>query len=464
MSPLNDSILPRFESMGARNDADSLDKYGRDHSSFSMPDPLAVVFPRNTEDVVELVQYAREHGIALVPSGGRTGLSGGAVASHQELVVSFEKMNKIIDFDPLAPAITVEAGVITATVQDYARDQGLFFPVDYASSGSSQVGGNVATNAGGIKVLRYGLTRDWVLGMTVVTGQGEVLKLNNALVKNATGLDLRHLMIGSEGTLGLITEVTLGLTSPPPQQAVMVLGCPDMDQVMALFARARNQLTLSAYEFFSDKALQHVLDGGQSQPPFDERTPYYALIEFDCTDDSDQDRALAVFSNSLEAGEVVDGVISQSDSQAAELWTLREHISERISHLLPHKNDIAVRVARLPEFLKKLDALLHEHYPQFEVIWFGHIGDGNLHLNILKPADWSIEAFKQETASINAHVYGLVKEYAGSISAEHGLGLLKRDHLSDSRSEAEIQLMRQIRLLFDPDGILNPGKMLPDPI
>lgn len=462
MSQQTDAILRRFESMGASRDSDQLDKYGRDHSSFSQPDPLAVVFPRSTDDVVELVRYACEHQIALVPSGGRTGLSGGAVAARQELVVSFEKMNTIIDFDPLAPAVTVQAGVITATLQEYARQQGLFFPVDYASSGSSQIGGNVATNAGGIKVLRYGLTRDWVLGMTVVTGQGEVLTLNNALIKNATGLDLRHLMIGSEGTLGLITEVTLGLTSPPPQQAVMVLGCPDMDQVMALFARARSTLTLSAYEFFSDRALQHVLDGGASQPPFDERTPYYALIEFDCVDEADQDRALAVFSDSLEAGEVVDGVISQSDTQAAELWALREHISERISGHSPHKNDIAVRVARLPEFLRRLDALLQAHYPQFEVIWFGHIGDGNLHLNILKPADWSVEAFRAETAGINAQVYGLVREYQGSISAEHGLGLLKKDHLADSRSEAEIELMRQIRRLFDPDGILNPGKMLPE--
>ncbi len=461
MNLSTDEIVAQLAHLGCTSDPDQCAIHGADSSSFSQPDACAVVFPRSTADVVEIVRLASAHDIALVPSGGRTGLSGGAVACRQELVVAMDKMDRIGEFDPVDRCVTVQAGVITANVQAFARDQGLFYPVDYASSGSSQIGGNVATNAGGIKVVRYGLTRDWVVGLQVVTAAGEVLELNSALVKNATGYDLRHLMIGSEGTLGIITEVTLKLTEPPVQQAVMVVGCQQMSHVMSIFDRARTTLRLSAYEFFSDAAMQHVIDGGQVNAPFDERTPYYALIEFDCISDRDQDNALQVFSDCMEAGLLDDGVISQSESQAQDLWKLREHISERISHHHPHKNDIAVRVSRVPDFLAQLDDIVASDFPEFEVIWFGHIGDGNLHLNILKPADWSVEQFRQSTVAINERVYGLVRQFDGSISAEHGLGLLKKDHLADSRSEAEIALMRQIKQVFDPQNILNPGKMLP---
>lgn len=203
--------------------AEDLISYGQDWTRFLTPAPLAVVFPRNTEEVQELVTWAAREGQALVPSGGRTGLSGGAVAAAGELVVSMDKMRRRMDFDRNDRALWVEAGMITATIQDFARDQGLFYPVDFAASGSSQIGGNVATNAGGIRVLRYGLTREQVRGLTVITGSGERLDLNNGLIKNATGYDLRHLMVGSEGTLGLITEVILGLVEPPPELGVMIL-------------------------------------------------------------------------------------------------------------------------------------------------------------------------------------------------------------------------------------------------
>ena len=213
-------------------DSDTLSNYGKDWTRVYQPNPLAIVFPRDTDQVQSLVKIANEQGFGLVPSGGRTGLSGGAMSTNQEVVVSFDKMNHIGEFNAVDRSVVCQAGVITEQLQEFAAQQGLFYPVDFASSGSSQIGGNIATNAGGIKVIRYGLTRDWVAGLKVVTGKGDILELNNGLVKNATGYDLRHLFIGSEGTLGFITEATIRLMRPPKHLAVLVLGVPEFDALM----------------------------------------------------------------------------------------------------------------------------------------------------------------------------------------------------------------------------------------
>ncbi len=263
---LLDGIRAFIEPAHVRTDADSGLHYGRDWTRLHTPNPLAVVLPGNIEQVQQLVRYANEHRLALVPSGGRTGLSGAAVACQGEIVVSMERMNRILDFDPTDRSVTCEAGVITEVLQNFARDRGLYYPVDFASRGSSQIGGNIATNAGGIKVIRYGLTRDWVTGLKVVTGRGDLLDLNRGLIKNASGYDLRHLFIGSEGTLGIIVEATLNLTRPLREPVVMVLGVPDLDSIMSLYHIFRNKLELSAFEFFSELALRHVIAKGLHRP------------------------------------------------------------------------------------------------------------------------------------------------------------------------------------------------------
>ena len=421
--------------------------------------PSAVVFPETIQEVAALTKLANEAGLQLVPSGGRTGLSGGAVASHGEVVVSFERMNRILGFDAADRVVRCQAGVVTQALQAYAAEQGLCYPVDFASSGTSQIGGNVATNAGGIKVIRYGLTRDWIAGLTVVTGAGDVLELNRGLVKNATGYDLRHLFIGAEGTLGFVVEADVRLTEAPPPSRVMVLGLDRFADILKVLAAFQSRLTLSAFEFFSELALGKVLAHRQLTRPFEKPAAFYALLEFDA---AAEEAALAAFEDVLAAGWVGDGVASRSDAQAASLWALREGITESIAAETPYKNDLAVRVSAVPAFLDDVDQLVAEHYPDWQVCWFGHIGDGNLHLNILKPAELSVDAFYQRCHGISPNLFEAVRKRGGSISAEHGVGLLKRAFLSYTRSGAEIDIMRAVKKVLDPNGVMNPGKLLAD--
>jgi len=455
---LLDGIRAFIEPAHVRTDADSRLHYGRDWTRLHTPNPLAVVLPGGIDQVQQLVGYANEHRLALVPSGGRTGLSGAAVACHGEIVVSLERMNRILDFDPTDRSVTCEAGVVTEVLQNFAHDRGLYYPVDFASRGSSQIGGNIATNAGGIKVVRYGLTRDWVTGLKVVTGRGDLLDLNRGLIKNASGYDLRHLFIGSEGTLGIIVEATLKLTRPQREPVVMVLGIPDLDSIMSLFHIFRNKLELNAFEFFSERALRHVLAKGLHRP-FEAETPYYVLVEFDNPDSLHTDTALSLFEHCADQGWLADGVISQSQAQAQELWRLREDISESITAYQPYKNDIALRISRVPAFLTEADALLTREYPDFEVLWYGHIGDGNLHINILKPADLDPAVFATKCGTVSEQLFTGLQRHGGSISAEHGVGLLKKPYLHYTRDETEIGYLRAVKQAFDPNGIMNPGKI-----
>lgn len=442
-----------------RIEPDDLETYGRDWTRIHDPKPLAIVFPKSTEQVQAIVRFANEHKIGLVPSGGRTGLSAGAVAANGEIVVAFDYMNQIVEFNASDRTVRCQAGVVTEQLQTFAEDNGLYYPVDFASAGSSQLGGNLSTNAGGIKVIRYGMSRDWVAGLTVVTGSGEVLKLNKDLVKNNTGYDLRHLFIGAEGTLGFITEATMKLTRQPTNLTVLVLGLADLTNTMDVLQTFQGQIDLTAYEFFSHAAMGHVLAHGDVPPPFEGEAPYYALLEFEAISDGVMDDAMALFEKCVEEGWVVDGVISQSETQAKNLWRLREGISESIAPHTPYKNDISVVVSRVPEFLTEIDDVVTKHYPDFEIIWFGHIGDGNLHLNILKPAELEKEDFFAKCQQVNKWVFDIVERHQGSVSAEHGVGLTKKDYLTYTRSAQEIAYMRAIKKVFDPNGVMNPGKV-----
>jgi len=458
LQPVIKNIQAFIEPEYIRTDPDSLAIYGRDWTRLYPPKPSAVVLPGHRDQVIALVRYANAQRLALVPSGGRTGLSGGAVAHRGELIVSFERMNRIINFDPVERSITCEPGVITENLQTFAHEHGLFYPVDFAARGSSQIGGNIATNAGGIKVLRYGMTRDWVAGLKVVTGTGDLLDVNRGLVKNATGYDLRHLFVGSEGTLGLIVEAALKLTQPARALHVMVLGVSSLTNLMRIFHTCRQALPLTAFEFFSDEALRYVQKKGLRRP-FETQTSFYVLAEFESAADTELETALALFEQCAEAGWLDDGVIAQSQTQATELWALRENISESIAPYFPYKNDIAVRISAVPDFLMEMKALLEQEYPDFKVIWFGHIGDGNLHINILKPADLELDNFVARCQQVNELLFATVQKYGGSISAEHGVGLTKKSYLHYSRDSVELAYLKAIKRVFDPNNIMNPGKI-----
>ncbi len=460
-SALIDELKALLDEGKVLTDADSLASHGIDWTKHFAPAPVAIAFPRSIGQVQAIVRWANERKVALVPSGGRTGLSAAAVAANGEVVVSFDYMNRILDFNEYDRTAVCQPGVVTQQLQDFAEEHDLYYPVDFASAGSSQIGGNIGTNAGGIKVIRYGMTRDWVLGLKVVTGSGELLELNRDLIKNATGYDLRQLFIGAEGTLGFVVEATMRLTRKPNNLTALVLGTPDFDSIMPVLHAFQKELDLTAFEFFSDKALAKVLARGDVPPAFDTECPFYALLEFEAVSEEVMEQALAVFEHCMEQGWVLDGVMSQSEQQLENLWKLREYISETIAHWTPYKNDISVTISKVPAFLRDIDEIVEKNYPDFEVVWFGHIGDGNLHLNILKPEDMDKDEFFAKCATVNQWVFETVQKYNGSISAEHGVGMTKRDYLHYSRSAEEIAIMKAVKAVFDPNGIMNPGKVFP---
>lgn len=442
-----------------KTDADSFETYGKDWTKHIEAKPKAILFPKTTDDVVKIVNWARTNKISLVPSGGRTGLSGAAIASNGEVVVSFDKMNNILDFNTMDQTVSVEPGVITETLQNFAKEKGLLFPVDFASRGSSQIGGNIATNAGGINVVRYGLIRNWVASLEVVTGEGKVLNLNKSLIKNASGYDLRQLFIGSEGTLGFITKAEVLFSRPAENPAVFLFAVPELSGVMNLYHSYKSEFPLLAFEMFTDVAMKYVLKHTGLSRPLEGEAPYYVIIELENQSESQMEKAMEIFEASLEKGWLNDGTISQSAQQSTDIWRLREDITEATSAWSPYKNDVSVRISKVPEFLDSVDRVLKKEYPSFETVWFGHIGDGNLHINILKPDNLSSEEFVANCHKVDKILFEIIESFGGSVSAEHGVGLTKKPYLHHTKSPEEIVYMRSIKKVFDPDGIMNPGKI-----
>ncbi len=434
-----------------------LQEYGRDWTKVYAPAPAAIAFPRTTDEVSRLLALCDQTGTAVVPSGGRTGLAGGAVAAKNELVLSLSRMRRIDPIDRDGATVRVQAGAITEAVHAHAAAADLTWPVDFASKGSSTIGGNIATNAGGVKVIRYGLTRQWVLGLEVVLADGRVLELNGALEKNNTGLDLRQLFIGSEGTLGVVTEATLKLARAATDNPVMLFGVPDVAGVLRLFREARRgPFTLVAFEMFSQRCQDRLFSHRKLRAPLAQPSTYYVLAEVEEARDLD-----GWIAGLFEAGVVEDGVLAQSTTQARELWALREGISESLSATgLPHKNDIALPIAQLEPFCAALESLIAAHYPGWEICIFGHVGDGNLHVNVMKPDELDRDTFFARCKEVDRAMFTLVQAHRGSISAEHGVGLLKKPFLGFSRAPEELAVMRAVKAALDPRGTLNPGKIL----
>lgn len=454
---LQETLLKKFKNISV--DVKDLNHFGKDWTRFKEPDPLAVIFPKTTEEVSQILKFCSQENIAVVPSGGRTGLSGGALAAHKEMVLSLTQMNQLCAVDVLSATVKAQAGVITQAVHEHCHPLGLTWPVDFGSKGSSTVGGNIATNAGGINVIRYGMCRHWILGMTVVLMNGEILQINGSLEKNNTGLDLKHLFIGSEGTLGVVTEAVLKLARLEKNTQLFFFTVPTMDQVFKLLERTRAaDFQIHAFEAFSKNCFLASLQGLHLTSPFATESEYYVLLELKVDQQESLDEFLqTVFEQNL----VIEGVPAQTKEVEKNFWRIRESIAEFLALKgLNHNNDVSVPVEALQSFLKEWEALFSRKYPQWELYVFGHFGDGNLHIHAVKPLDMGVAEFQEKAASVDFDLFSIVKAFKGSVSAEHGIGVLKKPYLHFSKSAEEIRLMTAIKNLLDPQNLLNPGKIL----
>ena len=429
----------------------------------------AVLRPANTQEVAAIVRLAVEHRIALVPQGGNTGLAGGATpdTSGAQAVVSLARLNRVRGLDPHNNTITVEAGVILAEVQARAQEAGRLFPLSLAAEGSCTIGGNLATNAGGTGVLRYGNARELCLGLEVVTPQGEIWDGLRGLRKDNTGYDLRDLFIGAEGTLGIITAAVMKL-HPQPAARVTALAALEAPHAALDFLSLTQRFTgplLTGFELMSDFCLRLV---GKHFPqlryPFD--APHRQIVLLELSDSESEEHARAIFERlmetALEDGLVADAVVAENLAQSRAFWDLREHIPlAQAEEGLNIKHDIAVPISRIGAFIDETDAAIAQAIPGVRMVTFGHLGDGNLHYNVQAPEGGDARAFlAQHQTPINRIVYDSVHKHGGSISAEHGLGQLKIDEAAHYKSAVEVRLMQAVKAALDPLGLMNPGKVL----
>lgn len=442
------------------NDPSQLKDWASDWTKPAHVDAACVVFPNSTEEVSKILAYCFEHRLAVVPSGGRTGLAGGAVAAKGEIILSLSRMNKLLNIDPVGLTVEVEAGMTTQALQESVAAHNLFYGIDLSARGSSQIGGNIATNAGGLKYIRYGGTREQVLGLEVVLADGRVMDLQRALRKNNSGYNLTQLFVGSEGTLGVITKAILKVERQPKDLKVACLSVEDPAKISEILRLSHKEnLCLSAFEFFTDKALQIELKMFPNfRSPFTNPSPYYVLIEIE---ENLGSLELSDFLEKLfEADCIVDGVLASSTQEFKDLWALRENITESLSHWgHVRKNDISVNVKDLATFFQKATEFEKDKDKAIELVLFGHVGDGNIHVNYSGDKKLSHEEFVQKAKVMEKKVFSLIKELKGSISAEHGIGLLKKADLSYTVSELELAHMKEIKKVFDPRNILNPAKI-----
>ncbi len=430
---------------------------------------LAVVRPGSTAEVAAAVRACADAGVAVVPQGGNTGLCGGATPRDRgdEVVVSLARLDRIRSVDADNATLVAEAGATLAAVQAAARDAGLAFPLSLASEGSCTIGGNLATNAGGTAVLRYGNARDLVLGVEVVLADGGVLDLKRALRKDNTGYDLKQLFIGAEGTLGILTAAVLKLFAAPRTQVTALAALGGVGDAVALLRGAKQALgdRLVGFELMSDVALGLSRKHHPGTPDPLPGHPWYALVQADDSADDPglADRVEAMLASAIERGAVRDAALARSGAQAAAMWSARENISEAQRREGPNlKHDISLPVSAIPAFLDEAARALSVAFPGVRFVVFGHLGDGNLHYNLSAPAGTANESFVSAANVERAQriVHDLVAARGGSISAEHGIGQLKRGELVRTKAPLEIAIMRRIKAALDPAGILNPGKVL----
>ena len=427
-------------------------------------DSPVIVRPASTAEVAAVVRACAAAGAPIVPQGGNTGLCGGAVAQG-EVIVSLGRMNKVRAIDPVNFTMTVDAGCVLADLQAYAAEHDRLFPLSLGAEGSCQIGGNLSTNAGGTAVIRYGNTRELTLGLEVVLPNGDIWDGLRGLRKNNTGYDLKHLFIGAEGTLGLITGAVVKLFPQPRARQTAMVALAGLDEALDLLGRARrgSSDTIAAFELMPriafDISIRHI-EG--SIDPLDKPYDWYALIEFE----SDDDAGLAammerILGDAFEDGLVLDAAIAQSETQRKQFWHIREAmVLAQTPEGASIKNDVSVPISAVPEFIRRAIAAVEALCPGIRPIAFGHVGDGNVHFNMQQPVGADPQAFLARWDELNAPVMQIVSDMNGSFSAEHGIGLLKVEELAADKSPVEMALMRTVKRALDPAGLMNPGKML----
>lgn len=443
---------------GVITDSADLEPYCHDWRHMFQGRPLCVVLPCSTKEVAEVVRLCRSAGVSIVPQGGNTGLSGGATPdmSGLQVVLSMSRMNAIRAIDVVGETLEVEAGCILQTAQEAVAGHGLLLPISLAAEGSAQIGGVVSTNAGGTNVLRYGMARARILGLEVVTADGEILDGMRRLRKDNAGYDWKQWFVGTEGTLGIVTAAVLQLAPLPRHSVTALLAIPCAEDAIQVLCAARRAIgeTLTGFELMSGAALELVVRHQHLKLPLGEGA-WYVLLEASSSLAGLRDATESLLSDVLEQGHASDGVVAASERQAAELWALRESITEaegKEGRSLKH--DVSVPISAIPEFLRAADQAVADRFPGVRINAFGHAGDGNIHYNVIVPSGLDV-------ASLNAVVHDVVVAHGGSISAEHGVGQYRVDELLRCRAAGEIKLANRIKRALDPDNRLNPGKVVP---
>lgn len=446
---------------------DNAEKYIRDWRGKFEGRPLAVLLPKSTKEVAALVKLCAHHCVAIVPQGGNTGLCGGAIpdSSGEQVVLNLGRMNQVLAIDPANNTMTVQAGCILQTIQDVAREADRLFPLALGAQGSCQIGGNLSTNAGGIQVLRYGNARELVLGLEVVLPSGEVLNMLRGLRKDNTGYDLKQMFIGAEGTLGVITAAILKLFPQPASTSVVWVALESVSAAVRFLSHMRLHLDdrLTGFELMGEDCVSVIHKRFPDSPaPIANLHPWFVLVRASGSESDDALRSLveqAVMA-AIDSGLIADAALATSGAQGDALWKMRENVAEAQQHHGPHiKHDVSLPVSVIADFLDLLRGSLAEKFPSFHMMAFGHLGDGNLHVNVFVPVERASE-IDDLTPSINGLVHELVSSLSGSISAEHGIGQLKRETLRKYKSEVEIALMNAIKRAIDPQFLMNPGKVI----
>jgi len=449
---------------------DDLTHYTHENRGYVVGETPMVVKPKTREEVAGLLKLASETGTGVVPQGGHTGHMGGGVpiAGRNSIVISTERMNKFLDIDLVANTLTVEAGMVLENIQILATKNDRLFPLSLGSQGSCMIGGNISTNAGGTGVLAYGNTRELVMGLEVVLPNGEIWDGLNKLRKNNTGYDLKNLFIGAEGTLGIITAAVLKLFAAPVGREVAWAGFFSTRNALKFFqlAKAKSGNQLTAFELVPRIGIEFLLNNfDKFADPLEHPYPWYGLVELSSGRSVEDARLLTedIFTEGMESKIVEDAVLAANIAQQQLFWRMREDLplsqypeGGSISH------DISVPTGKVPELIERGEKLVLAHVRGARMVAFGHLGDGNIHLNFTSPVGMAREEYMKQREKVNQIVYDLVLELGGSFSAEHGIGLFKMDMLEQTKSPVEMAMMRQIKHVFDPKGIMNPGKVLRD--
>jgi len=468
MSALIDRIRGIVGPAGLITTPGELAPYATDWRKRYFGKPLAVVRPASAAEVAQVVRACSDARAAVVPQGGNTGLCGAATpdASGSQIVLNLSRMNRVRGIDARNNTMTVEAGCVLANLQNAAKEAGRLLPLSLAAEGSCEIGGNLSTNAGGTAVLRYGSARELVLGLEVVLPSGEIWEGLRGLRKDNTGYDLKQLFIGAEGTLGVITAAVLKLFPLPKSRATAVVAVQSPEKALALLERALDACgeRLTGFELFSEFCLSLVLKHFKdTAAPFPRRFPHYVLVELSDTQPGEGARIVveSMLEAALDEKTILDAAVAQSEGQARAFWSLREFISEAQAHEGPNiKHDVSIPISRIAEFISATDAELARAHPGVRMVTFGHLGDGNLHYNVSPPEGTAPDVFAMASAAISRLVHDSVARFGGSISAEHGLGQLKREEIRRYKSPLELELMLKIKRALDPYGIMNPGKVL----